>query len=298
MDDALEPVTGTVERLPRDATNTPGVTVLPPTPPAAAPAGPPADDGTMSLVDHLGELRHRLAISILAVVIGAAIGFWFAPQIIVLLAQPVPTPVGGGAKLQFLTVTGPFLNYSKIAIVFGILVGLPVILYELWRFVSPGLTPHERRTALPWIPLSVLFFVLGVLVSWFTLPFALQFLTSWTVPGITVSNLTGESYFGFVTTMFIIFGAVMEFPIALVLLHKLGILSIEKLRSSRRMVILGIVIFAVVATPGGDPISPVVMAGVMYLLFEFTIFMLQRSDRSRPVAAATAAPAAPPEDDA
>jgi sec-independent protein translocase protein TatC len=280
MDDALEPVTGTVERVPRDVT--PAVAVSPAPAPSAGQSSPPADDGTMSLVDHLGELRHRLAISILAVVIGAAIGLFFSADIIRLLAQPVPQPADGSAKLQFLTVTGPFLNYSKIAIVFGLLVGLPVILYELWQFVSPGLTPHERKTALPWIPLSIFFFVLGVAVSWVTLPFALQFLTQWTVPGITESKLTGEAYFGFVTTMFIIFGAVMEFPIAIVLLHKLGILSIEKLQSSRRMVILGIVIFAVVATPGGDPFSPVVMAGVMYVLFEFTIFMLRRAERSRP----------------
>ncbi len=278
MDDALEPVTGTVERVPRDA----AVGQALPLPPAPA-ATPPVDESVMSLVDHLGELRKRLFISILAIVVGAAIGWYLAPQIIILLAQPVPEPTDGSSKLQFLTVTGPFLNYSKISIVFGILLGLPVILYQLWAFVSPGLTPHERKTALPWVPLAIVFFVLGVTVSWVTLPFALQFLTAWVVPGVTESRLTGEAYFGFVTTMFIIFGAVMEFPIALVLLHKLGILSIEKLQSSRRMVILGIVIFAVVATPGGDPFSPVVMAGVMYLLFEFTIFMLRRSDKSRPV---------------
>lgn len=273
MDDAL-PVTGTVERIPPDPSSG---QVTPPPPPVT----PPVDEGVMSLVDHLSELRHRLFISIVAVVIGAVIGWILAPNIIVLLAEPVPAAQPGGSKLQFLTVTGPFLNYSKIAIVFGILVGLPVILYELWRFVAPGLTPHERKTALPWIPLSILFFVMGVVVSWVTLPFALQFLTQWTIPGITESRLTGEAYFGFVTTMFIIFGAVMEFPIVLVLLHKLGILSVEKLQESRRMVILGIVIFAVVATPGGDPFSPVVMAAVMYVLFEFTIFMLRRSDSSK-----------------
>src|SRR6187399_476662 len=156
MDDALEPVTGTVERVPRDVT--PAVAVAPTPAPSAGQSSPPADDGTMSLVDHLGELRHRLAISILAVVIGAAIGLFFSADIIRLLAQPVPQPADGSAKLQFLTVTGPFLNYSKIAIVFGLLVGLPVILYELWQFVSPGLTPHERKTALPWIPLSIFFF--------------------------------------------------------------------------------------------------------------------------------------------
>ena len=273
MDDALEPVTGSVERIPRDDPGGPGSPVSP------VPAStPPADEGVMSLVDHLAELRHRLFICIIAVVIGAAIGWILAPQIITMLAQPAPDPSGGGAKLQFLTVSGSFLNYSKIAIVVGILLGLPVILYELWQFVSPGLTPRERRLALPWVPLSIIFFVLGVSVSWVTLPFALQFLTSFSIEGVTETRLTGEAYFGFVTTMFIIFGAVMEFPIALVLLHKLGILSVDKLKSSRRMVILAIVIFSVVVTPGGDPFSPVVMSAVMYALFEFTIFMLGRSD--------------------
>src|SRR4051794_3734152 len=154
MDDALEPVTGSVDRGSRDA----AVGQALPMPPAPA-ATPPVDESVMSLVDHLGELRKRLFISILAIVVGAGIGWDMAPQIIVLLAQPVPEPCPGCAKLQFLTVTGPFLNYSKISIVFGILLGLPVILYKLWQFVSPGLTPHERKTALPWIPLAIVFFV-------------------------------------------------------------------------------------------------------------------------------------------
>ena len=282
MDDALEPVTGTVERIPRDQSPGQGATSLPPVAPSPA-AAPPADEGVMSLVDHLAELRHRLFICIVAVVIGSAIGWVLAPQIITLLAQPAPVPDGGGAKLQFLTVSGAFLNWSKISIVVGILLSLPVIVYELWQFVAPGLTPKERRLALPWVPLAIIFFVLGVVVSWVTLPFALQFLTGFGVQGVTQTRLTGEAYFGFVTTMFIIFGAVMEFPIALVLLHKLGILSVEKLKSSRRMVILGIVIFSVVVTPGGDPFSPVVMSAVMYALFEFTIFMLARSEKSHPV---------------
>jgi sec-independent protein translocase protein TatC len=279
MDDALEPVTGTVERMPRGQSPGQGATSTPPVPAAT----PPVDEGVMSLVDHLGELRHRLFICIIAVVIGAALGWYLAPQIITLLAQPAPDPSAGGAKLQFLTVSGAFLNYSKISIVVGILFGLPVIVYELWRFVAPGLTPKERRLALPWVPLAIIFFALGVTVSWVTLPFALQFLTSFSIAGVTETRLTGEAYFGFVTTMFIIFGAVMEFPIALVLLHKLGILSVAKLKSSRRMVILSIVIFSVVVTPGGDPFSPVVMSAVMYALFEFTIFMLARSETAQPV---------------
>ena len=290
MDDALEPVTGTVERIPRAD---PGGAA--PTGPSAPAATPPADEGVMSLVDHLAELRHRLFICIIAIVVGAAIGWILSDQIITLLAQPAPQPSGDTTKLQFLTVSGAFLNKTKISLVVGILLTLPIIIYELWQFVAPGLTPKERRLALPWVPLAIIFFVLGVTVSWVTLPFALQFLTGFGVPGVTETRLTGEAYFGFVTTMFIIFGAVMEFPIALVLLHKLGILSVEKLKSSRRMVVLGIVIFSVVVTPGGDPFSPVVMSAVMYALFEFTIFMLARSDKSHEAHATD--PAQPPTQD-
>lgn len=265
MTDAVEPVTGTVERLP--------VSQRPvPTP---RPTTPPEDDGVMSLVDHLAELRRRLFISILAVVIGGAIGFYFAADIQKLLLEPFRMSNPGGT-VQFLTVSGGFFLYMKISLVFGIVVGLPVIVYEVWQFVSPGLTQRERRAALPWIPAAIVFFTLGVIVAYVTMPYAVQFLTGFTVPEYTESRPSGEAYFGFVTNMFLIFGAVMEFPIALVFLAKLGILNVDLLKRSRRMVILGITIFAVVVTPGGDPISPIVMAGVMYALFEFTIHMLSR----------------------
>jgi sec-independent protein translocase protein TatC len=266
MADTLEPLTGTVERL--------QVTSPPPHAPLPS-ATPPGEDGVMSLVDHLAELRRRLFISILAVVIGGAVGFYFAPQVQMLLLEPFRASNPGGI-VQFLTVSGGFFLYVKISLVFGIVIGLPVIVYEVWQFVAPGLTQRERRAALPWIPAAIVFFALGVIVAYVTMPYAIQFLTGFTTAGYTESRPSAEAYFGFVTNMFLIFGAVMEFPIALVFLAKLGILSVDLLKKSRRMVILGIVIFAVVVTPGGDPISPVVMAAVMYALFEFTIYMLSR----------------------
>jgi sec-independent protein translocase protein TatC len=265
-DDALEPVTGPVERL----------TAPPPAPPGRpSTTTPPEEEGVMSLVDHLAELRRRLFISILAVVIGGAVGFYFAADVQKLLLQPFLAS-NPGSVVQFLTVSGGFFLYVKISLVFGIVIGLPVIVYEVWQFVAPGLTQRERRAALPWIPAAILFFALGVIVAYVTMPYAIQFLTGFTTPGYTESRPSAEAYFGFVTNMFLIFGAVMEFPIALVFLSKLGILSVDLLKKSRRMVILGIVVFAVVVTPGGDPISPIVMAAVMYGLFEFTIYMLSR----------------------
>lgn len=229
----------------------------------------------MTLVDHLTELRRRIAISGVAVLVGTIIGFVLAPQAVLLLLQPVPS-----GQVYFFTVGGGFFIQMKIAVVIGVAIALPVVLHQLWAFVAPGLTARERRTARPWIPLAIVFFLLGVAVAYVTLPFAVAFLTGFQIPGRVTYFPNAEAYFGFITTLFLAFGAVMEFPIALVLLSKLGILTVERLRTSRRYVFVGIVVFAVVVTPGGDPISPTVLSSVMYVLYELTILMLRRSAAS------------------
>lgn len=247
-----------------------GVTVLD-GPPLPADVEPEPEPGTMTVVDHLSELRKRLAISIVAILVFAAVGFWLAPTIIELLLTPLP-----GGQVVFLTLSGGFLVYLRISIIMGILLALPVILYQAWAFVAPGLTPGERRAALPWIPMSVVFFLLGTLVAWVTLPYAVGFLLSFQIEGSLEALPSAEAYFSFVTFIFLIFGLVMQFPIVLVFLDRLGVLNVEQLRSMRRYVLLGVVVFAVVVTPGGDPISPLVLAGTMYVLYEFTIFLLGR----------------------
>ncbi len=259
--------------------------ILPPdgmTRPPLAPAGdtppsrPSGEEKVMSLVDHLAELRRRVAISIMAIVLGSAVGFWFAPAIIELLLRPVP-----GGKVVFLSLTGGFAIHLRIAFVVGLVLALPVVLYQLWAFVAPGLTARERRAALPWIPMTPVFFALGAAVAYATLPYAVEFLLSFQIADTLESLLTAEHYFGFVTTLFLVFGVTMQFPILLILLAKLGILSVDRLRATRRYVLLGIVIFAVVVTPGTDPISPVIMSSVMYLLYEGTILILRRSGQGR-----------------
>src|SRR4051812_314917 len=249
---------------------------LPPAPSPTAP-GEPADPSVMTLVEHLSELRRRVFICIVAIALGGVVGFWKAPDVITLLLQPLDPCCGG--KVQLLALGSGFLLYAKIAIVAGIAIGLPVILYEIWAFVVPGLTPRERRGVLPLIPLSVAFFVLGLAVAYVTLPFAVQFLAGFQIEGKMELIPTGEAYFGFVTMLFLVFGLVMEFPIVLVLLSRLGVIKLSVLRRSRRYVFLAIVIFSVVITPGGDPISPTVMSVVMYALYEFTIFFLARNNR-------------------
>ena len=278
MSEALEPSASSIDAVARDdLTPRPLAGALPTSGPQPPRDGDGTDGSVMSLVDHLAELRRRVAVSLVAIVVGGVIGFYFAPQIIKLMLDPLPNH-----RVVFLTLSGGFLLYFKIAVIVGIVIGLPIILYEVWAFVAPGLTERERRTALPWLPFAAIFFALGVGVAYVTLPFAITFLISFQIPGSVDFFPSAEAYFGFVTLIFLVFGAVMEFPILLVLLSKLGIVNRDRMRASRRYVFLGIVIFAVVITPGGDPISPLVMSAVMYPLYEFTIFMLGRSQKPEP----------------
>ena len=269
---------GVPSRLPvasEVAVTAPGPAPLTPAPPAPA-AAPPAEEKVMTLVDHLTELRNRIFISIAALVVGSAIGFYFSGQIISLLKAPLPLdPTTGQARaLNFLAPGEAFFVYVKIAFAVGIILSMPVIVYQVWRFVSPGLTPNERKVARPWVPIAAVFFLIGVAVAWVVLPFALQFLIGFENKDFHYLP-TAEAYFGFVTTLFLAFGLTMEFPIALVLLSKVGIITSQRLRSSRRVVILGIAVFSAVVTPGGDLVSPTVLGGVMYLLFELSIRLVK-----------------------
>lgn len=249
---------------------------------------PDKDGSVMTLVDHLGELRRRIAVGAAALIVGTAIGFLFSEQLISVLTAPI-----GGQQLIYLELGGAFTVRLKLALMVGVALALPIVAWQLWAFVSPGLTHRERRIARPWIPAMIGFFVLGVVVAYAVLPAAATFLTGFEIPGVLVMELTAEAYFGFVTMLFLVFGAVMQFPIVLIVLNRLGILPLARLKASRRYALLGIVIFAVVVTPGGDPISPLVMSGVMYALYEGTILAIGRLDaRDAATAAVDTAPGA------
>jgi sec-independent protein translocase protein TatC len=248
---------------------------LPSAEPPPGSGAPPAPETVMTLVDHLTELRSRIIWSIVAIVVGSVIGFVLAPTIQHFLTSPLPA---SALPLQVLGPGDAFGIALRIAITVGIVLAMPVLLYQMWAFVSPGLTPSERRLLRPWIPLALFFFVLGVTIAWVILPFAIQFLLAFT-NDVIVAHLAAPPYFDFVTTMFLAFGLLMEFPIVLYALSRVGIVTSARLRSSRRMAILGIAIFAAVATPGGDLVSPTVLGGTMYILFELTILAIRRSGR-------------------
>ena len=243
-----------------------------PSPPAASAAA--VDETVMSLVDHLSELRRRIWISLLAVALGTVVGFFFSAQLITFLKAPLNLD----KPLVYTGLGDAFFINLKLAIVVGIVLAMPVLLWQLWAFISPGLTREERRLARPWAPLALAFFVIGVTVAYVILPFASTFLLSFSSPDLQ-PLITASEYFGFVTTLCLVFGLVMEYPIVLVLLAKVGIITSARLRSSRRVVILAIAIISAVVTPGGDPISPTVLGVTMYLLYEFSIVLIRLGGR-------------------
>ena len=233
-----------------------------------------ADPATMPLTGHLAELRNRLLWIIVAVAVGGSIGFAFGEQLITILRGALPADV----KLIQIELGDGFAIRLQISFVVGIILAMPVILWHGWRFISPGLTPSERRAILPWIPMALVFFAVGVAVAYFVLPWAVQFLLQF-VPAAVDRTINIRSYFDFMSSLFLLFGVMMEFPIVLVGLSRVGIVTSERLTRSRRMTILLIAIFAAVVTPGGDLVSPFVLGLVLYVLYEGTILFIRRTGR-------------------
>ncbi|HUQ44184.1 MAG TPA: twin-arginine translocase subunit TatC [Candidatus Limnocylindria bacterium] len=236
---------------------------------------PPAQPtGTMPLTGHLAELRDRLVWSIIAIALGGSIGFAFGEALISMLQSLLPP----GVALIQIELGDGFAIRLQIAFVVGVILAMPVLLFHVWRFIAPGLTASERRAVLPWIPAALLFFALGVAIAYVILPYAATFLLSFVPPGVN-RTINLRSYFDFLSTLFLAFGLLMEFPILLVGLSRVGIVTSERLRRSRRMVVLVIAIFSAVATPGGDLVSPFVLGVTLYLLFEGTTWFIRRTGR-------------------
>jgi sec-independent protein translocase protein TatC len=225
----------------------------------------------MTLVEHLEELRRRLIVIVLFVLGAAVLGFFISRPVLILLRDRLPD---GYQELTFLAPADAFTAQLKIAGFLGIAFAMPVILYQLWRFVGPGLTPRERRYVWPVIGAALLLFATGVLIGYLVIPYTLRFLLDFS-EGLATPSLTIDGYIGFVTTMMLAFGLVLEFPIVLIGLARVGILNYRRIASRRRWALLAIVLFAIVLTPGGDPISPLILSGVMFLLFEGSLLIIR-----------------------
>ncbi|MFI5045542.1 MAG: twin-arginine translocase subunit TatC [Acidimicrobiia bacterium] len=227
----------------------------------------------MTVVEHLTELRKRLMVSIAAIVIGATICFIFAPQIISFLTTYYANATGRkNGQLIFIGPLDAFATRLKIATYGGIVLALPVWLYELWRFITPGLNPKEKRYAIPFVLSSLFLFACGAAVAFLTLEPALNFLLKIGGSDLTPA-LTADKYISLVGLMIIAFGLSFEFPVILMFLLLAHVISTAQLRKWRRYAIVAIVAFAAVITPSQDPYSLFAMAIPMYIFYEACILI-------------------------
>ena len=208
----------------------------------------------MSIGEHLAEARRRMLIATAAVILGAIVAFLFYPQILRWLQHPLcqVTP----KNCTFL-VTSPLDGLSlriKIAFFGGLLIALPVIFFEIWRFVTPGLKKREKRYAIPFVAASVLFFFAGCAVAFISFGHALHFLQAIGGKELT-AHYQPNAYLGLIMLMMTAFGLTFEFPVILVSLELVGVVKPAQLLKGWRWAIIGIAIAAAALTPSGDPFS-------------------------------------------
>ncbi|MBA2266655.1 MAG: twin-arginine translocase subunit TatC [Chloroflexi bacterium] len=226
----------------------------------------------MSLLEHLEELRGRIIVIAITIVLAGIVGFFLSEPIIAILRAALPE---GQDTLIQISVGESLSVRLRIGLYVGIAIAVPVILYQVWRFVTPGLTRNERRLIWPLLIGSAILFALGIGLGYFVMPYALDFLLGLVLPGV-VTQLRLSEYVSFASTVMLAFGLAFQFPVLLLLLARVGILNYRFLSSRRRWAVLAIVVFAIVATPGGDPLSSIILSLVMYVLFEGTLQLIRQ----------------------
>ncbi len=228
------------------------------------------DEGRMSLIEHLTELRTRIIRSVIAIAAGAVIGWFVYPWVLEFILEPYCQTLGEDCTLRVDEPLEALSTRMMVSGYVGVGLAIPVWLWQAWRFISPGLYPHEKRNGVVFVGLGVVLFAAGASLAFWTLPRALDFLIDIGGEDL-VTEFRARAYIEFIIKMMLAFGLGFEFPLVLVFLQILGLVSYQGLARQRRMAIVGIVILVAVITPSGDPISLLALAGPMYLFYEGAI---------------------------
>ena len=232
-----------------------------------------APGGQMTLMEHLTELRKRLIISVIALAVGMLIVTIFYNQLFDWLLEPYRQSQNNpDARLLQLDPLEGFGVRLKVTGYGGIALAMPVLLWQVWRFISPGLYDNEKRYAIPFVGSALVLFATGAGIAYWTMPKALDFLGSVGGDSLTTHYSPGK-YFQLITYMMLAFGAGFEFPILLVFLQLAGIVQTDQLRQFRRYAIVLITVLVAVLTPSGDPYSMLALSVPMIIFYEVAILI-------------------------
>ncbi len=233
-------------------------------------------EASMTLVEHLEELRWRVFKSAIAIVVFGIVAFIFRDPIEKFLTYPLPKTADalGTGKIVVTGIAEGFTVYLKISFAVGFLIALPIILYQVWAFISPGLLAREKKHAVPFIVIGIVLFLAGIALGYVVLRFPVEWLINFSSESFT-PLITADAYFTFITFFLLAFGIVFEIPLVLTFMSLIGLITAKTLTKRRAMAYVIMWVAATFLTPGADPYSPVILGVAMTFLFEITIIFIR-----------------------
>lgn len=234
------------------------------------------EDGEgMTLIEHLEELRQRIFKCLIAILVGGVVAFIFRVPILKVLEYPLSGSTNAlGGRLVMTGLAEGFTVYLLVSLAVGFVAALPVVLYQTWGFISPGLYEQEKKYAVPFIFIGILLFAIGITIGYIVLRFPVQWLIAFASDSFT-ELVTASSYFTFVAFFELAFGVVFELPLVLTFLAQIGLVSSQTLAKKRPAAHVGMWVAATFLTPGADIYSPVILGVSMSCLYELTVLFIK-----------------------
>jgi len=246
-----------------------------------------SEEGRMTLIEHLRELRNRMFVSVIAVIVGFTIAWFFYSDLYDILTRPYRTALSTlgesqqeNAKIFASSVSGPFILQTKISLVAGLTLAAPIWLYELWAFILPGLHRNERKWTVVFVAIAGPLFATGIALGYYIMPKGLGVMLGFTPAGLS-NFIDVNSYLSFVLRVLLVFGVAFEIPLFVILLNLAGAVTGKQLGRWRSWIVFGTFVFAAVATPSTDPITMLLLAIPMVLLFLLSEVIARTVDRRR-----------------
>lgn len=259
-----------------------------PSPSGPPPAQPPdhnteETEASLPLIEHLRELRMRLTLSVVSVLVGMGLGMFLVlgplklVDIIIVAFLPTDNPY---APLQAVGTAEKFTSYMTVALGVGVVLAMPMIVYQLIAFISPGLRNKEKRIVFLALPFVTAFFLVGLAFGWFvTVPVAIRFLIGFGDTTLIATQPTISDFLRTVTVLLLVNGSIFELPLVIFVLAFLGLVTAEQLGSYRRYTVIILTVIAAIITPTGDPVNLMLLAVPMYLLYELGVLMARFAPR-------------------